>query len=135
MDPLVVRTSDLAPVVNSWIIQHLADHPIMTNNGWQAHKAKMPGSESYTKKAHVVMPETGALQYIVEHSNGINKRAINRITRLETKITMLGVADQILQAIDQGYKLHNGEIPIIPNPRMSLETYMKYMEEELGRCV
>jgi hypothetical protein len=69
----------------------------------------------------------GPWQYLREKT-GISERMILRITRVESTFTSLSVVDKLLQAMNLTHYMHNGRITVVPNPRWSLQKYVKYME-------
>jgi len=68
----------------------------------------------------------GPMTYLVEQT-GLPQRAIYRAMHGETKHVSFTHAEKILMAIDREYMLSNGEIPVIPNPRWSMQRWTKYM--------
>lgn len=59
---------------------------------------------------------------------GINLRQLHRIVKCETPYTSLKKADEILTAIEQNFRLYNGDIEVMRSPYWSPEAWAKYME-------
>lgn len=108
-DPLVVKTSALAAVVNEWIAKHEAQ--ANREGGWDSDYI-------------------GPYQYI-EHWSGLATRIIYGVTRCQTTHTTLGKADKILTAIGLGHLLETDpELYPFPNPHWSQEAWMAWKEQQ-----
>jgi hypothetical protein len=117
-DPLVVRTIELARVLDNWINEWRSERPLQIDeNRW-----KQPGE--------LFM---GAIETLSRHS-GIPIRSIARVRRLETKWTNLHTADALLTAIERVELLSDGTVNVVPNPRMSLERWLEYLAETGATC-
>jgi hypothetical protein len=112
-DPLVVRTIELARVLDNWINEWRSERPLQIDgNRW-----KQPG-ELYM----------GAIDTLSQRS-GVPTRSIARVRRLETKWTNLHTADALLTAIERNDLLSDGTVNAVPNPRMSQERWIEYLAE------
>lgn len=85
----------------------------------------------YPKEALIADPNS--IHYTpytwLEEKTGIHRRALFDIFNEKVSYVSLSKADALLTAIHKNHLLMRGEIPIIKNPRWSLETYMEYMSE------
>jgi hypothetical protein len=68
----------------------------------------------------------GPIAWIAAESN-YTARSVNRIVNLEW--VGLSMADRILTAIGQSYKLVNGEIKVVPNPTWTTQEWIETMRE------
>ena len=59
----------------------------------------------------------------------MDKRQLERMIARKWKNTSLILADRLLVAIGRSEALSNGELQIIPNPRMSMEAWIEKMQE------
>jgi hypothetical protein len=127
-DLLVIRTEDLARVIREWIRRHELEHPIdqpynLKQDAKFDERGKWSGVEYREEHWH-----TGGIRYLSEHS-GVDDRKIRGILLIEYKTTSLYVADRIISAMEETYKLTNGELEIIPNPRLTQEKWIEHMRE------
>jgi hypothetical protein len=117
-DPLVVRTIELAGVLDKWIREWRSERPLQID----ANRWKQPGE--------LFM---GAIEALSQRS-GIPERSIARVRRLETKWTNLHIADALLTAIERPELMSDGTVNVVPNPRMSLERWIEYLAETGATC-
>jgi hypothetical protein len=73
-----------------------------------------------------------AQQYIVCWS-GIQLRVLTGILNGEKTNVTFETAEKLLMVIGREYMLATGEVPVVPNPQWSQETFRQYMEER-GVC-
>ncbi len=113
-DAEVVRTEDLADILNTWLEKYTKQFPL---------------SFEFNPRGNRGRPESiSGLQYLSQLS-GLSDRAIYRVINCESKHTRLTIADKLLIVIDREYMLSTGELEIIPNPSWSLEHWQAYMSE------
>lgn len=117
-DPEVVHTPALAAVVKAWTQHWRADRPVETTGRWRDGRTFQ-----------------GALPWL-SHESGISERRIQNIMGSETKTTSLRVADELLVAMGEHWRLYvpvdHGGIAIVPNPAWSNEYWQRYMAERGG---
>jgi hypothetical protein len=99
-DPLVVDTTELAIILKEYLDRHDRRHPT-----------------AFVKHRGV---EHSGINHLSDES-GISTRAIRRILRCETNFTTLDVTDSLLTAMEEVYRLHNGDLEVVPNPRLTPE--------------
>lgn len=113
-------TSDLAPVLQDWIDKWRADRPplnIETGHAWGNGHEGVPRAEYCF---------VSATQWL-EQESGVSARKIRAITSMQYKTTSFRTAEALLMAIDREYMLANGQISVVANSQMSLETWMEEM--------
>lgn len=103
-DNLVVDTKQLAGVLRTWMERHDADHPTG------------PEVASRMKQGGSAVGGFTAKQYLVFHS-GRGEKAVARILAHRTEVTTLEVAEAFLMAIDEEYRLANGQVRVFKDPR------------------
>ena len=112
IDALVVRTDELASVLQLWIDKH---------NG------RFPATDPRSSTANF----TSGYDYIISRfPDTLYHRLLWRILNLEAKHTSLGIADEVLTAIDDAGALEDGRIEVIPNPRWNNETWLAWKAEQ-----
>jgi len=109
----VVMNAELGPLITTW------------RQEWDAERPYMPAKVFYHAKRENFLT---ALEYLSSRS-GIAKRKINAIQAEQYRFTGLGVADQLLVAMNLEHLLDDGTIHVVPNPRMSLEHWLMRMAE------
>jgi len=112
-EPLVVPSSALAPVLMEWKNWYELEH----ESDYQRGQINTDNPTMF-----------GPMQYLEFHS-GLPARRIYGIMRQETKHTSLSIADRLLGAIDKGYLLASGAIPVVPNPHWRMDTWIAYMNK------
>jgi|SRR5215831_409399 len=132
-DALVVRTEELAKVVNQWIREWRADRPLGEHGTNQrpsnTHMGEMTWFNEYRNQTRAEpQPTMGAVEWLSDYL-GLHTRSLWRIVKCETKHTNYTLADEILQAIERTDAIHIGEVRVIPNPIWSHEKWVRYMEE------
>ncbi len=73
-------------------------------------------------------PYVGPINYINQET-GIHIRIIRKLIVVESELVTLSLADRILTPLGLAYKLSNGELPVIKNPKWSTEKWFEYMKE------
>jgi hypothetical protein len=130
-DPLVVRTADLKAVLDRFIKDFKSRHDGKTEHHKTVYGAT--GGSGQMGERNVAYSgeftqQSGYATWISEES-GISQRRVYGILNLESKVTSLDIADKILQALEMTYVLHNGEVPVIPNPRWTQEHWVRWMNK------
>jgi hypothetical protein len=119
----VVPADKLGQVLKLWINRWLAERD--PDRERSTDRYYTGNGQGFAGKTPDVM---GATQYLSLWT-GIDQRQISAITNGERKFVTLKNAEKLLMAIDREYMLSNGEIPVVPNPCWSAETYMAYRRE------
>jgi len=115
-DPLVVRTDELAQVVEVWVAKHRGR--FLPHSG-----GNRPGF-NYGAKAELAIEAYSPYRYILDNlpetHRTMNERTIYRILSRESKHTHLSNADAILSAIEETGALSDGRIEVIHNPAVKV---------------
>lgn len=111
--PLVVLTDDLSSVVEQWVESYRITHPLDKNSD-----SGRFGSKRFFS----------AIEYIALYS-GLSVVSVGIVLHKRSKFTTLATADSILTAIDKQYCLVDGSVPVIPNPRLTQEQWIKMMDK------
>jgi hypothetical protein len=131
-DPLVVNTADLKIVLERFIIDFKARH----DGKVRIHKRVYGSVGGYEEKGWEdrldISSQEGYVSWICRET-GVSPRRLWGILHLQSKHTSLDLADQILQGLEMTYVYHNGEVPVIPNPRWNQERWIKWMSTR-GLC-
>lgn len=116
----VVLTSALSTVVQVWVDRWRADRP-----GEHAR--------TYAEGRQFM----GALPWLTQET-GLSSRRLYTILNSETHVTSLAIADTLLTAIGEQWRLSprispsDGGITVIPNPSWSQEYWQQWMKERGG---
>lgn len=113
VDPLVVRTEELAQHVDRWVEKYERQHPARTGSAFSADRLNGFGGCSFLAQ------EMGATT--TKLSASAEYRQVIVVKNRVHKYTELRVADAILTAMGEVYKLTT-EIKIIHNPKLKPET-------------
>ena len=108
--PLEVVSADaLSQILRAWSVTWLKEHPPVETFGKNTMR-------------------TGPSQVIADRS-GLNVRTVSRWINNELKAVHVDayVADKLLDAIDDTNALIDGRLTVIPNPALSMETWVKRM--------
>jgi hypothetical protein len=137
-DPLVVSTRELAAVLQRWIDEHRADHPIGEFAEGRGNNAVNFGEQTWYGdylEEYRAEPVThyGAMEFLA-NSLSRDARVFRRILRVETQYTSLEVCDKILQLIERTDATHTGEIHVVPNPYWNQERWIEWYLAERRGC-
>jgi hypothetical protein len=131
-DPLVVNTEDLKKVLDRFVIDHLSRHDGKVRMNKKVYGSVGGSFERGWDDRPDLDFQTGPISWI-EQETGVAAKRLWTIMNLRSKHTSLDLADRILQRLELTYVLHNGEVPVIPNPRWNQERWIKWMSTR-GLC-
>jgi hypothetical protein len=102
----VVESIKLSEILRAWVVTYLIEHDDDRNHMF----------EGPTK--------------VIANRAGISERQASAYINNTTPSPWVGVntADKVLVAIDQHYVLRDGTLPVIANPTLSMEAWVRYME-------
>jgi hypothetical protein len=134
--PLVVRTAELAAVLQRWVDEWRIEHPAepmrsASGSNFEGELNTWFGAYLSDHKSES-MPNSGALSKLSQGLS-LDQRVFTRILRCESATTNYELADEILQFIERPDAIHTGEIRVIPNPRWSNERWQAWSREN-GAC-
>jgi hypothetical protein len=129
VEPEAVNADDLVKIMREWLARYGKDHPIdkpfhTTQTAKFDENGRFSGTESDKRRLF----HFSGISYIVHHS-GVSDRRVRGLLMGEVKWVRLSIADKILTAIGESYKLANGELEVVPNPAMSQELWLLKMQE------
>ena len=111
VDALVVRTDELASVLQLWLDKHNGRFPVSDINN------RGDGFIS-------------GYDYIIDKRPVLYPRLLWRIITLEAKHTNLRIADEVLTAIEETGALQDGRIEVMPNPGWTQEKWLAWKAEQ-----
>jgi hypothetical protein len=138
-DPLVVRTEDLARVIEEWIekrVQRNRHVPgsefLLSGNGygsegWEGAVGR-GGDEHWDRQVTLYHPVREILE-----KTGMDAEQLRRIRKRVSKHTSFGTADRLLSAIERSDLLYS-VVKVVPNPMWSREKWEGWRREQKGGC-
>lgn len=102
----VVEVAELSIHLRNWVVEYLADHPDVRNSIFAGP----------TK--------------VMAFRSGLNVKTVSMFINNTyiTPFVSVYVADKILTGIELQHLLSDGTIKVIPNPSLSMESWVKWME-------
>lgn len=112
-DPLVVPS------------QHIADILEERQRIWERERPN-------PRRNHPDLPHDPVVGFInwLSFESGVSERVLRTIRRAEYLHLEFKVAEKILLALDLQHLLSNGDIPVVPNPKWSQETWLDWKEKQ-----
>jgi hypothetical protein len=104
----VVSAEELSKILRAWVVTYLADNH---------------DSNQYDGIA-------GPTEVVADRA-GMSRRQVSRYMNNDNESQWVSVyiADKLLMAIDQHYLLSNGVLVVVANPILSMESWVKHMEQ------
>lgn len=112
-EPLVVRAADLRAAVQPFV--ELADRD-------------RKEEDSLTSRQNRYCSALGANGRLA-HWAGVSGRSIWRVLNDDSEHIGLNIADKILQGLNLTHYLHDGTVPVIPNPTWPQATWERSMRQ------
>jgi len=118
-DPLVIRTAELAPLIERAKTAFDAQHSIDTH---------VAASRSRHSDEFETVSSFGFWQWLVQET-GLSEKTLRRIHTQETKHSTLLVADELLSGLGLPHAISSGLVHVIPNPHWSQVRWVQYLNE------
>lgn len=113
-----VMPSYIAAEIKAFETRFRADHPLHSGSSEHVNKPRNFGGNR--------VEFMGAMTWL-EQESGVHVRRLSGYKNCEFAFVQFSDAQKILMALDREYKLNNGEIPVVKNPRWSWRQYFSYM--------